>query len=186
MTARALRVGVVLGGNLVEERLFADASPITVGQSLRCRLSVPADGVPSEHALFVRDQGRLLLRLTGAMTGRVAQGDGIQVELRGDVALERGARGRVQIGDATILFQEIAAPAVTPRPQLPASVRGTFADRIDRRLATIVGASIILHAALGAWAWMGDVENTSLTAQAKNPEYRHETHVFSSNDMIEM
>ena len=177
MTARAIRVGVVLSGNLVEERLFADASPITVGQSLRCRLSVPADGVPAEHALFVRDQGRLLLRLTDQMSGRVAQGSGgIQTELRGTVAIERGARGKVQIGDATLLFQEVAAPAKAPRPQLPAAVRGTFGDRVDRRLATIVGASLAVHFAIGAWAWVTEVEEPAFAQIARNAEYRHPTH----------
>ena len=175
MTARAIRVGVVLNGNLVEERLFVDASPITVGQSLRCRLSVPADGVPLEHALFVRDQGRVLLCLGERMSGRVAQGGGIQTELKGTVPLERGARGRVQIGDATVLFQEVAAPAKSPRPQLPASVRGTLGDRIDRRLATIIGASLLVHIAIGAWAWVTEVEEPAM-AQLKNAEYRHPTH----------
>src|SRR5688572_29524355 len=166
MTARALRVGVVLGGNLVEERLFADAHPITVGQSLRCRLSVPADGVPHEHAMFVRDQGRLLLRLTAGMNGRLAQSGTTKSDLREGaghdgiwtIPLERGARGKLTVGDATILFQEVAAPTKTPRPQLPASVRGTFADRIDRRLAVIVGASLLVHIGIGAWAWMTEVE----------------------------
>ena len=175
MTARAIRVGVVLNGNLVEERLFADASPITVGQSLRCRLSVPADGVPQEHALFVRDQGRVLLCLTERMSGRVAQGNKIQTEMKGTVALERGARGKVEIGDATLLFQEVAAPAKAPRPQLPASVRGTLGDRIDRRLATIIGASLLVHIAIGAWAWMTEVEEPAM-AQLQNAEYRHPTH----------
>ena len=64
---RALRVGVLLGDNLVEERVFRGATPITFGQSLRCTLSIPGDGVPLEHVLFVRDQGRLLLRVTAKM-----------------------------------------------------------------------------------------------------------------------
>jgi len=59
---RALRVGVLLGGTLVEERVFSGMTPITIGQSLRCTLSIPADGVPLEHTLFARDQGRTLLR----------------------------------------------------------------------------------------------------------------------------
>lgn len=190
MTARALRVGVLLGENLVEEKLFSDALPITIGQSLRCRLSVPVEGMPMEHVLFARDQGRLLLRLTTKIDGRLAQGDTIKTELRegaGDngvwtIPLERGARGKLKIGDATILFQEVAMPARTPRPQLPASVRGTFADRIDRRLAVIVGSSLIVHLAIGLWAWVGDVEaNTTQTAQVA-AQYRHETYDISIPD----
>lgn len=178
MTARALRIGVVLGGNLVEERTFADVGPITIGQSLRCRLSVPADGVPHEHALFVRDQGRLLLVLTDRMTGRVAQGGTIEAEPKGSMPIERGARGKLQIGDATILFQEVAAPVRAPRPQLPASVRGTFADRVDRRLALIVGGSLLVHLAIGGWAWMTETEHESLFDSQPVAQYRHETYVI--------
>ena len=182
MTARALRLGVVLGGNLVEERLFADAGPITIGQSLRCRLSIPADGVPAEHALFVRDQGRLLLVLTDKMTGRLAQGGEMQSALTGTIAIERGARGKLQIGDATILFQEVPVPARQPRPQLPASVRGTFADRIDKRLALIVGGSLVVHIALGAWAWMTDVEHPTMGEPRAFAEYRQDTYSIEMPD----
>jgi hypothetical protein len=180
MTARALRVGIVLGGNLVEERTFADAGPITIGQSLRCRLSVPVDGVPHEHTLFVRDQGRLLLQTTGGMTGRLGSGDAITT---GSVPIERGARGKLQLGEATILFQEVPLPVKAPRPQLPASVRGTFADRIDRRLAVIVGGSLLVHLAIGAWAWMTDVEQP-LFEQPQFAEYRQDTYEIQVPDEL--
>ena len=182
---RALRVGVLLGENLVEERVFADAHPITIGQSLRCRLSVPVDGMPYEHTLFVRDQGRLLLKPVPKMTGRVAQ-NGEMTELTGEVAIERGARGKLKIGEATILFQEVAMPAKAPRPQLPPSVKGTLADRIDRRLAVIVGGSILLHLGIAGWAWATDREDMSTqTAQA----YRHfqqDTYEISVPDEVDV
>lgn len=161
---RALRVGVVLGGQLVEERVFAGDLPVRIGQSLRCELSLPVDGVPYEHTLFACDQGQRLLRLTAVMSGRIAHGDALRTELKdgaGDAGiwtlpLAKGVRGRIEIGEATVLFQEVAMPAVTPRPQLPASVRGTLADRVDRRLAVIVGMSLIVHAGVGLWASLTD------------------------------
>jgi hypothetical protein len=33
---RSLRIGVVIAGQLVEERVFPPTRPITLGQSLRC------------------------------------------------------------------------------------------------------------------------------------------------------
>ncbi len=173
-SARALRVGVLLRDNLVEERVFVDRSPITLGQSLRCRLSVPVEGVPHEHVLFARDAGRLVLRPTSRMTGRISQAGTVRM-LDGegtDIALERGARGKLTIGEATILFQEVAVPPIAPRPQLPASVRGTFGDRIDRRLAMIVGASLVVHLAIGGWAWLTEVEQAGLFASSDVVEYR--------------
>ena len=89
---RSLRIGVVLRGLLVEERLFA--GPVTLGQSLRCALSVPTDGMPREHTLFTVDQGRFVLHLTPAMETRLA---GVT-----DGVLAPGARGRIMLGDASI------------------------------------------------------------------------------------
>lgn len=180
---RALRVGVLLGGTLVEERVFSGMTPITIGQSLRCTLSIPADGVPLEHTLFARDQGRTLLRATPGMTGRLAHGDVVTTELLPTTLVERGMRGKLQLGDATILFQEIATPPVVPRPVLPASIRGTLLGRVDRRLAAIIGGSLAVHLLIGAWAWMTDVETPPLGTPSIAMQYRHETMEVSLPDL---
>jgi hypothetical protein len=158
---RSVRVGIVISGQLVEERVLDAATPVTFGQSLRCALSVPLDGLPREHVLFARDQGRLLLRVPTGMTGRISRGDARVDVTPGDIALERGVRGKLEIGDATILFQDIARPAPTPRMALPPSLRQTFVDRVDRRLALFVGGSLALHIGLGVYAWTHDVEQRS-------------------------
>src|SRR5262247_3895275 len=92
---RALRVGVVLADQLVEERIFPAGSAITFGQSLRCALSVPVEGVPREHVLFSYEDGHFALHAPGAMHVRTGEGQ---------------RRGKLTIGDATILFQEIVSP----------------------------------------------------------------------------
>ena len=179
---RAIRVGVLLGDNLVEEKVFRDGAPVTFGQSLKCGLSIPGDGIPHEHALFVHDQGRVLLRVTRTMTGKLAQAGEIQTDLkRGEavdgvwsIPLAKGARGKLVLGDATILFQEIAAPPLTPRPVLPASIRGSLGDRIDRRLAVIVGASVVLHLGIAAYAWIDDIETGSMLETPIAQTYQQE------------
>jgi hypothetical protein len=173
---RALRIGVLLGGNLVEEKLFTGTTtPITFGQSLRCGISVPGDGIPHEHALFVFDQGRLILRTTSAMTGRFAHGQANTTLTAGDHPLPHGVRGKITIGDATLLFQEMAAAPLAPRPVLPASIRGSLGDRIDRRLAAIVGASMLVHLGIAGYAWMTDVETKSMLETPVAAIYHHDT-----------
>lgn len=162
---RALRVGVVLGDNIVEERVFVEG-PVTIGQSLRCQLSVPVDGVPLAHVLFVRDQGRWMVR---TLDGRVTPAE---------------ERGKLQIGEATILYQAVAAPVATPRPQLPASVRGTFADRIDRRLAVIIGGSLVVHIAIGSWAWLTETEQPSMITRTAALEYHQDTYRIEVPDPV--
>ena len=182
MQARALRIGVLLGGNLVEERVLTGLAPVTFGQSLRCTLSIPGDGIPHEHVLFRPDQGRLLLCVTRAMTGRLAQRGELTSELHAGpgvdgvwtLPLEPGARGKLVIGDATLLFQELAAPPLAPRPVLPASIRGTLGDRVDRRLAVIIGASLLAHLGIAGYAWLDDLESPSLLGTNVAQQYRQE------------
>lgn len=179
---RALRVGVLLGGNLVEERVFRDG-PITIGQSLKCMLSVPAAGVPREHVLVTRDDGRMLLHVPAGANGKLAQGESIS-ELAGTIVLGHGARGKLVLGEATILFQEIAAPPRQPRPVLPASVRGTLGDRIDRRLAAIIGASVIAHLAIAGVAWWQDVDTGSMLETPVAMHYKQEVMEVSLPDEL--
>src|SRR5438128_10013115 len=95
--SRALRIGVLIRGQLVAERLFDGATPITLGQSLRCTLSVPLDGMPREHLLFVRTDGRWLLRTLPEMDGRLGQRDHLATFANqlAELPLERGARGKL-------------------------------------------------------------------------------------------
>jgi hypothetical protein len=183
--SRSLRVGVVLNGQLVEERMFDGATPVTFGQSLRCALSIPVEGAPREHVLFARDQGRFVLRTTRRMTGRLGSKDALtDIEGERELVLARGVRGKLTLGDATILFQEIATPPAAPRPQLPAAIRGTLADRIDRRLATILAGSLALHIGLATWAWMTDVETTTLGMSPIAQTYHHDVIDVTFPDVV--
>lgn len=152
--------------------MFRDG-PITIGQALGCSLSVPAAGVPRTHVLVTRDAGRLVLHVPAGATGTLAHGDAL-TELAGTIVLGHGARGKLVLGEATVLFQEIAAPTPAPRPVLPASVRGTLGDRIDRRLAAIVGASVIAHLAIAGYAWWQDVETGSMLETPVAMQYKQE------------
>jgi hypothetical protein len=137
-------------------------------------MSVPADGVPMDHLLFAVEQGGFILRVPAKTTGRVMQ-HGVEVALCDSIPLERGARGKLRIGDATVLFQEVATPIIVPRPQLPSSVRGTLADRIDRRLGAIVTASLLVHLGIASWAWLTERESDSMAeeiaAKYEAPQY---------------
>lgn len=150
--ARGLRIGVVVSGALVEERVLR-GGPVTLGSALRCTISIPLDGMPRAHEL-VTAAGEL--RLPPGMSGRVAIGDAAPIAAA-DGPIARGARMRLQLGELVLLVQDVALPLPAPRPRLPAEIRGTLADRIDPRLAVIVGASIALHVGVATWAWRADL-----------------------------
>ncbi|CAN5917382.1 hypothetical protein BH11MYX2_BH11MYX2_17610 [soil metagenome] len=166
---RILRIGVLLGGKIVEERLIRDRVPVTIGQSMKNTFSIPLEGLPLEFTLFAIDQGKYSLQFLPKMDGRVSDGGGQVNTLDalkqkgarnvGDsyqVPLTDGARGKLTLGDLTILFQFVTEPPRQPKPMLPASVRGTLADRIEPRLAVILGISIFLHLGVVVWGLLMD------------------------------
>jgi len=176
---RILRIGVLLGGKIVEERLIRERVPVSIGQSMKNTFSIPIEGLPLEFTLFALDEGRYSLRFLSKMDGRISDTGGQVNTLEalkskgasktGDyyqVGLSDGARGKLSLGDLTILFQFVTEPPRQPKPMLPASVRGTFADRFDPRLLVIVGSSIILHFMVVIIAWMGDIEKDGLAERA--------------------
>ncbi len=165
---RSLRVGIVLGGNIIEERLIRGREAISVGQSAKNTFSVPVESLPKQWPLFTVENGQYVLHYPDNTDGRISDGKGVHTlsslqgrgsERRGNhwaLRLVEGSRGKVVMGDMTLLFQFVNAPPLQPRPRLPASVRGTLADRIDPQLAIILALSLVAHLALMIYGWYHD------------------------------
>jgi outer membrane biosynthesis protein TonB len=163
---KILRIGVILGDKIVEERLVRDRGPVTIGQSAKNTFAVPSPELPRSWTLFQVDHKTNLYQLTVAdsMDGRISEAGQVQtiaqLKASGRVAkqgqawvvpLTEAARGKVVVGEMTLLFQFVQAPPVQPRPQLPHSVRGSLADRIDPYLAVIMSVSLVAHGL--TWAY---------------------------------
>jgi hypothetical protein len=174
---RILRIGVLLGGKIVEERLIRERVPVTVGQSMKNTFSIPVEGLPLEFTLFALDQGKYSLRFLSKMDGRLSDGGQVNTldALKGrgatqvgdywQVGLSESSRGKLTLGDLTVLFQFVTEPPRQPKPMLPASVRGSFADRIDPRLAVILGISILFHFGVVIFAYTQDPEREASIAE---------------------
>jgi hypothetical protein len=184
---RILRIGILLGGKIVEERLIRERTSVTIGQSMKNTFSIPVEGLPLELTLFSLEEGKYHLRFLNKMDGRLSAGDQVHTleSLKGRGAtnvgeywttpLSENARGKLSLGDLTILFQFVTEPPRQPKPMLPASVRGTFADRFDPRLSVILGASIIVHFAIVIVALTMDVEvDNGITERAYNLTFSQE------------
>ncbi|HEY7270398.1 MAG TPA: AgmX/PglI C-terminal domain-containing protein [Dehalococcoidia bacterium] len=59
--------------------------------------------------------------------------------------LDERARGKITLADMTILFQFVTPPPPQPRPQLPASVRGSALSGVDWFFTTIASLSFLFH-----------------------------------------
>jgi hypothetical protein len=62
--------------------------------------------------------------------------------------LDERSRGKITFGDVTVLFQFVTPPPPQPRPQLPASVRGSFTSNLDWFFTTIAATSFVAHLAM--------------------------------------
>lgn len=153
---RFLRVGIIHSGRIVEERVVAHPGDITIGSSPRSTFIVPWDDAPRRWRLFEARGGRRFLHLAGNMTARIADGAALtNVDARGGAAtatppipLADRARGKVTLGDTTVLFQLLRPPPSRPRPQLPASIRRRLMAELDRLFAVVLALTALLHVAV--------------------------------------
>jgi hypothetical protein len=151
---RHLRVGIVQSGRIVEERVFRAAEPVTLGPGARDTFILPPDVLARPWRLFEQRRGRVVLRLAPEMTARLASGAELSSFAAADgepervIVLPEAARGKITVGDTTILFQRVRPPAARPRPQLPASVRRHVLADLDLPFAAIVALTFLLHVAM--------------------------------------
>ncbi|HLK92101.1 MAG TPA: AgmX/PglI C-terminal domain-containing protein [Polyangia bacterium] len=153
---RLLRVGIIHSGRVVEERVVAHPGDITIGTSPRSTFIVPWDEAPRLWRLIEARGGRRFLHLAGNMTARIADGAAVtNVDARGGAAtgarpipLADRARGKVTLGETTVLFQLVRPPPPRPRPRLPSSIRRRLMTEVDRLFAVVLALTALLHVAV--------------------------------------
>ncbi len=142
---RCLRVALVRGGHIEQERLCRDGGTVSVGGAESATLVLPD---APRQPLFERSRDGYVLRLAAGMRARIATKEQVRhVEGPASVPLGRDARGRVEIGSVGVLFQMTAPPPTRPRPALPSSVRGGFLAGIDWAFSGITVASFLAFCA---------------------------------------
>ena len=157
-SAKILRVGVIRDGKIIEERQIRHPSAVTVGQDGTNTFVIPASELPATFPVFEYRAGQYTLLFTDRMNGRVRNkaGDldfaGLKtkglVQRRGSVwalPLDESSRGKVSLGEVTLLFQFVSPPPEPARIELPPEVRGTVWRSIDHLFFGILAASLFLH-----------------------------------------
>ena len=146
---KILRIGIIQGGRIVEERLVRKREDITIGQSAKNMFVVLSDALPRNWLLFEMTGSGYVAHFSDGMDARIAVGNEIislsqlkqtgKIQKRGAawvLPLDERARGKITLADMTILFQFVTPPPPQPRPQLPASVRGSALSGVDWFFAT--------------------------------------------------
>ena len=146
---KVLRIGVIQGGKIVEERIIREREDVTVGQSERSLFVLPSPRLPGRFVIFELKKGGYVLNVGDFMGGKVSVAGSTTYlgvdQKKKHVPLDEKSRGKITIGDSTLLFQFVAPPPLQPKPQLPSSMRSgwfkSFAG--DWFFNSIVLASLI-------------------------------------------
>ncbi|MBM4778944.1 MAG: AgmX/PglI C-terminal domain-containing protein [Archangiaceae bacterium] len=146
-TTPALRIALIHGGRIIEDRTLdaGKKSTITVGADPKSTFCVPMGEVPKSVTLFkVTKEGAQLT--AASLEGRVSLGGPEQslADVPANVTLMKGSKGRVKVGDVTVLFQMVTPPAAAPLPELPKGAKGVVAQ-LDRAFVIAMAFSFLAH-----------------------------------------
>jgi outer membrane biosynthesis protein TonB len=156
---KVLRVGVIVGGKIVEERVFPPRQAITFGTGARNTIVVSHAGVPESFTLLTYSGDQYHLHFAEGMDGNVqspagqadfgaliSQGSARKQGPSYDVPVHEDQRGKVVVGDVNLLWQFVAPAPEAPKATLPKEARGNHFQSMDRLFVTVLVLSILFHA----------------------------------------
>src|SRR6476659_2230717 len=108
---KILRIGIIQGGRIVEERLVRRRENITIGQSAKNLFVVPSEALPRQWLLFEIGGRGYIAHFSDGMDARIAVGNEIislsqlkqtgKIHKRGQswvMALDERSRGKITLG----------------------------------------------------------------------------------------
>lgn len=156
---KVLRIGVILGGKIVEERVLPPRQTVTVGSGPKNTIVVAHAGVPERFTLLSWSGDQYQLHFTEGSEGNVqsphGQADfgalvsqGLAKRQGNDFAVPVSdvQRGKVVFGDVSLLWQFVAQPPGAPRTTLPKEAKGNHFQSMDRLFVSVLVLSILFHA----------------------------------------
>jgi hypothetical protein len=162
--AKILRIGIIHSGRIVEERLIPSGQTVTVGESPKCTVVIAPGAVPSKKfEIFSFKSGRYELHFTTQMHGKVAVSDQVvtlaslsqrgQAKKRGNyfsLNLTDRNRGKVYVGEYTVLFQFVTPPPQPVRHR-SSDFRGWRWQEVDWVFLGVLLFSALVHTAAVVW-----------------------------------
>jgi outer membrane biosynthesis protein TonB len=155
---KVLRIGVIQGGKIVEERVLPARQPVTVGSASGNTFVVPQADLPASTLVFSCHGDKYTLHFAEGAEGRiqgpkgsselgalVSQGEARREDGRHGVPVAEDQRGKLVLGEVTLLWQFVAPPAEAPRPALPKEARGNHFSSLDRLFGIVLAISFAVH-----------------------------------------
>src|SRR6266545_4209816 len=166
---KVLRVGVIQGGKIVEERVLPARQPITIGTSPGNTFVVPGANLPASVLVFSFHGERYALQFEEGQEGRIQGPKGAadfgalvsQGVARGQgttcsVPVNDDQRGKIVLGEVTLLWQFVAPPAEVPKPALPKEAKGAHFKSMDTLFVSLLALSFLVHS--GAYIALANTE----------------------------
>ncbi|HEY6100526.1 MAG TPA: AgmX/PglI C-terminal domain-containing protein [Anaeromyxobacter sp.] len=155
---KVLRVGVIQAGKIVEERLLPARQAVTIGSGARNTIVVPQSDLPDSTLVFSYASERYTLLFARGVEGRIQgpQGSadfgalvsqGLAKQQGGTYAVQVNddQRGKIVLGEVTLLWQFVVPPPETPKPVLPKEAKGNHFKSLDRLFASVLALSFLCH-----------------------------------------
>jgi hypothetical protein len=155
---KVLRIGVIQAGKIVEERVLPARQTITLGTGPKNTIVVPLANVPESVVVFAYQGDRYVLHFDQGADGRVqgpqgaadlsalvSQGVAKQTGRVCTVPVNGDQRGKLVIGEITVLWQFVAPPAEVPKPELPKEAKGAHFKSLDRLFSVTLFLSFLAH-----------------------------------------
>jgi hypothetical protein len=165
---KVLRLGVIQSGKIIEDRTLDRRESVTVGNDGKNTVVVPMSNLPKSLTVFELKGQQYSLCFTEGMEGKLSVGgNGEQLSFaalrsqglakpRGDVfvmPLSEAAKGKLSLGEVTLLFQFVNPPKALPKMELPQAARGSLLNTIDRTFTGVLMFFLVLEfAGAGALA----------------------------------
>lgn len=156
---KVLRVGVIQAGKIVEERLLPARQAVTIGSAAGNTIVVAELPESTTVFTFAGDKYTLLFAqgTEGRIQGPAGSADFGALVSQGLAKQQAGAyaapvnddqRGKIVLGDVTLLWQFVVPPPETPKPVLPKEAKGNHFRSLDRLFGTVLVASFVVHTAV--------------------------------------
>jgi len=163
---KVLRVAVVVDDLVCDEIHQHEAASVSVGSDYRSNVVLFGSQVPRHHQLFDYRQGAFFLDLPAHVRGKVSMGrksftiGSLRKRFaKGDklrVKLSPRAKGKLLIGDSTILFQFSAPKPLPPRLPFPVQFKPRLEQFWGRREGSAMAVSVLTLGSYFTWASSAD------------------------------
>ena len=183
-TVLGVKVGLVQDNKIIEEKQVRPGSRLSIGTDPSNTFVLLEEGIPKKHVMFQTVDKNWVGSFLDVMTGMVSFGDEV-VDVRELVDKGRGTqkgelitskfqeatKGKVSIGQSTILFRVIPIVAEVPIMELPKELKRRWWMSFDPHFLMILIISALLH-----WVLFTFVEQIEIQeyAKARRPDIIYE------------